>query len=368
MMKEGSTVAASMLVNSTRDGFAFQSPLGAAIKLNQSLATTDSLQFASVSVTGPTIAGSYLSSPGSNFHIDSLTGKVIVGYFTNKTGTGGDSLQVYNNTTDKTLLFNVTSSGTSSGSNSVNVNTNLNVSGVTTSTGQIKNNSAVSSTPGIQSTGMIQSPYIVASLNNAVYPKMLALYDGTSSGVQSDHRFNGFGVQTGQLRYQLNGTGDAHVFYAATGAGASNTLATIAGNGTMTVPGTISTGNLTSITTRGTGTPTYNVNSNGNGTGIGPAVSFPTSNSAMGGFISITIGASPVANGGIIQVIFPTANPFTNFFGPSVIICPANQLTAGTYGVNNPYVVSTNTSFTIMSGSVALTQGNTYQWYYQVVG
>ncbi len=53
----------------------------------------------------------------------------------------------------------------------------------------------------------------------------------------NDHQFNGFGLNPGVLRYQVNNTSDDHVFYAGTSATTSNELLRIKGNGAIAVNG-----------------------------------------------------------------------------------------------------------------------------------
>jgi hypothetical protein len=114
------------------------------------------------------------------------------------------------------------------------VNTSLNV------TGQINNTVALTSVPAIKTLGIIQTPYLLAT-DGVSRTKMISMYDGAGvTGSQTDHRFSGFGVSDNTLRYQTPGLTDNHIFYAATSATTSNTLATLYGNGSgLAVNGTV---------------------------------------------------------------------------------------------------------------------------------
>lgn len=68
------------------------------------------------------------------------------------------------------------------------------------------------------------------STNNAVDAKKLVLYDVTGNA----HQFVGLGIG-GALRYQVEGTGTDHVFFAATSPVTSNELMRIKGNGSVGV-------------------------------------------------------------------------------------------------------------------------------------
>ncbi|MFV8358503.1 hypothetical protein ACNQGB_20270, partial [Flavobacterium sp. XS1P32] len=57
--------------------------------------------------------------------------------------------------------------------------------------------------------------------------KKIGLFDWSGN----DHQFYGFGVNAYQLRYQVDGVGSNHVFWAATSATTSNELMRITGNG-----------------------------------------------------------------------------------------------------------------------------------------
>ena len=65
------------------------------------------------------------STVSGNPVIDASSGAIVIGFNTPKTGTQKDTLQIYNNSTDRNLLFQVSSLGISSGSNSIRMNTTI---------------------------------------------------------------------------------------------------------------------------------------------------------------------------------------------------------------------------------------------------
>lgn len=64
-------------------------------------------------------------------------------------------------------------------------------------------------------------------LSNVIANRKIVLFEGANN----DHGFYGFGVNGGLLRYQVNTTGDNHVFYAGVTSTSSNELMRIQGNG-----------------------------------------------------------------------------------------------------------------------------------------
>ncbi len=68
---------------------------------------------------------------------------------------------------------------------------------------------------------------------NAVANRKAVLYENANN----DHQFYGFGVNPGALRYQVEGVGSNHVFYAGLTSGSSKELFRISGNGSVTVNG-----------------------------------------------------------------------------------------------------------------------------------
>lgn len=64
---------------------------------------------------------------------------------------------------------------------------------------------------------------------NTIVNRKVVLWDGTNN----DHQFYGFGINSGVLRYQVDSTASAHVFYAGTSTTASSELMRITGTGNL---------------------------------------------------------------------------------------------------------------------------------------
>jgi hypothetical protein len=71
------------------------------------------------------------------------------------------------------------------------------------------------------------TPNAALQFSNNTANRKIVLYEGANN----DHQFNGFGLNPGVLRYQVNNTSDDHVFYAGTSTTTSNELLRIKGNG-----------------------------------------------------------------------------------------------------------------------------------------
>lgn len=100
--------------------------------------------------------------------------------------------------------------------------------------------------------------------------RRIVLYEGSPN----DHQFYGFGVTSGTLNYQVNSTGDKHVFYAGSSPATSKTLAAITGDGRLGV---------------GTDTPSYPID---------VYASNPT-NGILAQFVN---SASASQNGALLQI------------------------------------------------------------------
>lgn len=81
----------------------------------------------------------------------------------------------------------------------------------------------------------IADPHAPLQFSNALTNRKIVFYETGNN----DNQFYGLGIQGATLRYQVDGTSSNHVFYAATGAGTSNELCRIQGNGNMVVAGTV---------------------------------------------------------------------------------------------------------------------------------
>jgi hypothetical protein len=68
-------------------------------------------------------------------------------------------------------------------------------------------------------------------LNNTLQNRKIVLYDSYNN----DNQYYGFGINGGELRYQVDATAASHKFYAGTGFASSNFLMSIQGNGNVIV-------------------------------------------------------------------------------------------------------------------------------------
>ncbi len=75
----------------------------------------------------------------------------------------------------------------------------------------------------------VSAPHAQLQLATTLANRKIVLYEVADN----DHQFQGFGMNNGVLRYQVNQTGDDHVFYAGISATTSNELMRIKGNGNV---------------------------------------------------------------------------------------------------------------------------------------
>ncbi|MBL0047746.1 MAG: tail fiber domain-containing protein [Bacteroidetes bacterium] len=75
------------------------------------------------------------------------------------------------------------------------------------------------------------TPHALLQFDNSLANRKLVLYES----VDNDNEFYGFGINPSTLRYQTSSPSSDHVFFAATGAGASNELMRIKGNGLVSI-------------------------------------------------------------------------------------------------------------------------------------
>lgn len=85
----------------------------------------------------------------------------------------------------------------------------------------------------IKGTGNIgigtSAPNAQLQFSNTTVNRKIVLYEAANN----DHQFNGFSLNSGLLRYQVNNTGDDHVFFAGSSPSTSNELMRIKGNGNV---------------------------------------------------------------------------------------------------------------------------------------
>ena len=73
------------------------------------------------------------------------------------------------------------------------------------------------------------NPNADLQFSGSVANRKIVFYEGANN----DHQFNGFGLNPGVLRYQVNNPNDDHVFYTGTSASTSDELVRIKGNGNV---------------------------------------------------------------------------------------------------------------------------------------
>jgi hypothetical protein len=121
-----------------------------------------------------------ISSAFSNPTIDAVTGAVLIGYNTPKAVGAKDVVQIFNNSTDRTLLLKVTTAGTGSGSDAITITTPTHVGGnvgirVFTASGTlsaagashtISLPSGVTSSNVISMSGVVQTTWLTAAFDH----------------------------------------------------------------------------------------------------------------------------------------------------------------------------------------------------------
>ena len=154
-------------------------------------------------------------------------------------------------------------------------------------------------------------------------------------------------------------------------------------NGTMFCNGPMQSGNngsfagsLTSNGLVGTTLVTCTFGS-GTGAGVGNGGRAAVTGTNLGGIIYISTGAAPNANANLMTVNFALVNgasPFANSSAISVVLFARTPSTAVMPIASNVYIQSypdsgySNTGFTVMANTTALTAYTPYAWSYQVTG
>jgi Chaperone of endosialidase len=77
-------------------------------------------------------------------------------------------------------------------------------------------------------------PNALLQLSNTIINRKIVLYDANNN----DNQYYGFGINSGMLRYQVDAVAAEHTFYAGTGAGTSQYVFAIHGDGNIFAPGT----------------------------------------------------------------------------------------------------------------------------------
>jgi hypothetical protein len=142
--------------------------------------------------------------------------------------------------------------------------------------------------------------------------------------------------------------------------GGSNSGGTATTYLTMNPPGNATfAGSITSTHLIGGGSaPTIAA---GTGAGTSPTVSIAGTDNA--GTITVTTGTLPTGtNATVCTVTFSKAY----VSAPYIVFCPSNSTAATLSGVTMVYPTTGTTSFTIVSGTTALTAASTYTWNYMI--
>lgn len=99
----------------------------------------------------------------------------------------------------------------------------------------------------------------------------------------------------------------------------------------------------------------------GTGAGTSPTLSLNANSNDLSGYVSVTTGSSPAANATVATLTFGTAYATLAKCG----LWPANAAATALTGAGNAYIpVSSNTAFTINSGTTALAASTLYTWGY----
>jgi Chaperone of endosialidase len=165
---------------------------------------------ASTSMGNITIANGYTSTSMGYFTTANGDYSTSMGFYTNAKSNNSLVIGKYNDTTATNSLFEIgNGTGVSSRSNALTVLTNGNV--------------------GIGTT----VPNAILQLSNTIANRKIVLYDDNNN----DNQYYGFGINGGTLRYQVDAVAAGHTFYAGTGAGTSQYVFAIHGNGNIFAPG-----------------------------------------------------------------------------------------------------------------------------------
>lgn len=173
----------------------------------------------------------------------------------------------------------------------------------------------------------VTAPTAQLQLANTLAPRKLVLWDGAPG---NPNRFFGLGVESLMMRYQVNNTGDNHVFFSGTTDSTSRELMRIQGNGNVGI---------------GTATPaaTLDVNGTARISGSAGTPTAITGRDAAGNISNITLGTGINLTAGTLSV--PT---------------PSVQLLQGILVPNGANVGGTTTGYLSTGATITLPANSTY--------
>lgn len=297
---------------------------------------------------------------------EAATASTVAKYDANKTLTSiANGTGVLTNDGSGTLSWVPVSGG---GSPTIPLNLSTNGDGTTVQRGISVSNSAAAISGGAQAYSPSIDLYGHSSDNAGVsqpsgFHIVVSELDRTGAGGSSIGRLQFYpdvpsgGVALGTFYFQSDGSLSLNGFTLSSG-GTANFPGNIVGGGTLTgVSSVTASAGVTARHFIGTGSPTVVTNAGaGGGTGT---VTLDASANDSGMVITLNTGSSPATSSTILTVSFGTA--YANV--PHIVFCPANSTDAILSGASSVFLDTVGTgSFTLKSGSTALTGSTTYKW------
>ena len=102
------------------------------------------------------------------------------------------------------------------------------------------------------------------------------------------------------------------------------------------------------------------------GFGAGTGATFSLTGSNIAGKITVITGSTATTGATVAKITYSGNFGYPN--GSAPIIGPGNTSSALLSGTTLPFTVGATSSFSIVSGSTALSARTTYVWYYNAIG